>query len=301
MQLMIADAWLFSHDGNQVAAFRKAYQAIGIAPTPAWRVWALAATAAIYNGFGEPGGARIFADDAAAIAACVDWNATAAEERVGLLRLTEVLAVVNPAAAPAMLRRYDAVEVKTDPTRVLRDRDADPRLAAWDSYVRGLVARGISEYARAAEYFRSAAAQFQSCGFLWRAALALIELDATPIDTQDDFPLERAARIVRDNFPCSFLARRLGSWGRAYVDPVAGKLTRTQRDILHRILQGKSPTTISEETHRANKTVRKHIENIHEAFGTHSVGELFAVCLRRGIWSTAAEPEPEQPELRRTS
>jgi DNA-binding CsgD family transcriptional regulator/tetratricopeptide (TPR) repeat protein len=301
MMLTSADAWLYAHDGDQVTAARKAHDAISFAPTPAWQVWSRASGTLVLQAFGETGTARYIADQAATIAESVDWDTTTNEERIGLLMLAEACASVNPALAAAMLRRYDDVTSPMDPTRVLRDRDADPRLAGWDAHVRGLVARIAGEHERAGAYFRTSAELFSSCGYLWREALALIELDATPIDTQGDFALERAARIVRDNFPSSFLTRRLGSWGRAYVDPVAGKLTRTQRDILHRVLEGKSPTTIAEETHRASGTVRKHIECIHGIFGTHSVGELFAACVRRGIWSIAADPVPERPELRRTS
>ena len=99
-------------------------------------------------------------------------------------------------------------------TRILRDADVDPRLAGWDAYVRGLVARVLGDYAQAADYFRRPSLELGSCGRLWRPALALIGLDATPIDTSSERPLERAAIIVRDNFPESFLAARL-RWARS--------------------------------------------------------------------------------------
>ncbi len=290
MLLLTADAWLFAHDGNRTSAFRKVHDAIRTAPSPAWRVRALAACAAVFNAFGEIGSARLLTEDAAEIADSVDWNATVDEERIGLLQLAEVAAAVNPTIAPAILSRYDSVTSKMDPTRVHRDRDADPRLAAWDAYVRGLVARTVGEHERAGEWFRSAAKQFEACGFLWRAALALIELDATPIDTRGEAPLEKAAIIVRDNFPRSFLGRRLGLWAGAYVDPVASKLTSSQRDILRRMLEGKSVGAIAVETIRARATVRKHIENIHAAFGTHSYSELIVECFRRGIGSPELAP-----------
>jgi DNA-binding CsgD family transcriptional regulator len=290
MALLTADAWLFAHDGDHVTAFRKAYDAIRIAPTPAWRVRALAACAAMFNAFGETGGARLLVEDAAELADSIDWNATIDEERLGLLQLAEVAASVKSSVAATFLERYDAVTSKMDPTRLLRERDADPRLVAWDAYVRGLVARAVGGHERAGEWFRSAAKQFETCGFLWLEALALIELDATPIDTRGEAPLEKAAIIVRDNFPRSFLGRRLGLWAGAYVDPVAGKLTSSQRDILRRMLEGKSVGAIAIETTRARATVRKHIENIHAAFGTHSYSELIVECFRRGIGSPELAP-----------
>lgn len=95
---------------------------------------------------------------------------------------------------------------------------------------------------------------------------------------------------MRDNFPQSFLAGRLRAWSRAYLDPVAGTLTPAQGDVLRRLLEGQSLVTIANETGRAYGTVRKHLQNIHEAFETHSYGELFIECFRRGIVSRPAAP-----------
>ncbi len=243
----------------------------------------MASGANVFQAFGETGNATYLAGEAMKAAEIVDWDATTDEERVGLLLLAEVYATVKPAAAAAALARYDSVISKMDPTRLLRDPSADPRLVAWDAYVRGLVARVNGDYERAGDLLRKSAEGFTSCGYLWRAALALIELDATPVDTRGEMPLERAAVIVRDNFPASFLARRLGSWAWAYVDPVASTLTPAQRDVLRRLLEGKSPIAIAAETSRTLSTVRTHVEHINRAFGTHSYLELFAACSRRGI------------------
>ncbi len=167
-------------------------------------------------------------------------------------------------------------------TRALSDAESDPRLVGWDAHVRGLVARVVGEHEAAADCFRKAVASFSSCGYLWRAALALIELDATPVDTTAEAPLERAAIIIRDNFPDSFLTARLG-WARLYLDPIGRTLTPTQVDTLRRLFQNKSVAAIASETFRAESTVRKHVEAVEAAFGTHSIPELIFECLRRGI------------------
>ncbi len=247
------------------------------------------------------GGAHIFAEDATKIADSVDWNATADEERIGLLRLAEVLATDRPAAAPAMLQRYDSVMSKMDPTRLLRDRDADPRLAGWDAHVRGMVARAADDHEKAGSWFRKAIDLFHSCGYLWREALALIELDATPIDTRGEVPLERAAIIIRDNFPNSFLAARLGSHVQAYVDPIARALTPAERDVLRRLLEGKDIAKIAAETNRARATVKRHVHHIHGAFGTRSIAHLLAECQRRGLGLAALTYRNEREALSQTS
>jgi tetratricopeptide (TPR) repeat protein len=301
MVLLSADAWLFALDGDRRTAVQKSRDANDVAPSQAWKVWALSSGANVYQSFGETGNALADVQKARTIAASVDWNATTDEERIGLLWLAEACAAIEPAAAPGILDRYDAVTTTMDPTRTLRDRDADPRLAAWDAYVRGLVARMLGEHERAGMWLRKSAELFSSCGHLWRAALALIELSATPIDTSGELPLERAAIIVRDNFPSSFLAERLGPLARAYVDPVARSLTPAQRDVLFRLLSGKSPQAIAKATHRAHSTVQKHIQQIHVAFGTHYEREIFAECNRRGLGMPAFAFRAANEALGRTS
>ncbi len=146
-----------------------------------------------------------------------------------------------------------------------------------------MVARAKGDPETASRWFRKAIDLFRSCGYLWREALALIELDATPIDTRGEVPLERAARIIRDNFPNSFLAARLGWRMRAYVDPVAQRLTMAERDVLRRLLEAHSIPQICEQTNRAHATVRKHVQSLHRAFGVRTTVQLMAECHRRGL------------------
>jgi DNA-binding CsgD family transcriptional regulator/tetratricopeptide (TPR) repeat protein len=282
MLLLCADAWLYALDGRNKVAVRKSLDAISDAPSSAWRVWALGSGATLAASVGDTALAGCLADEAGALSISIDWNATTDEERVGLLWLAEGCAVVDPSAAVTALNRYDAVTSKMDSTRTLRDAGADPRLAAWEAYVRGLVARVEGDYDGAAEWLRKSAALFMSCSHLWRAARALIELDATLVDTSVERPLERAAIIVRDNFPESFLARRLG-WAQIYADPDGRKLTPAQVEVLRDLLQLKSVTEIADTTYRSVSTVRKHVAAIHLAFGTHSITELGLECLRRGL------------------
>ncbi len=135
----------------------------------------------------------------------------------------------------------------------------------------------------------SAYARFSSAGYLWRAALALIELDATsaPVTARGDFHLETAALLVREHFPNSFLANRLGRWGNVYRDPIARKLTPAQREVLRYALDGRGAVEIASLCGRAEKTVRKHLTALHEAFGVDTTLRLVAVCHARGLGSPA--------------
>jgi DNA-binding NarL/FixJ family response regulator len=285
------DAWLYAHDGDDRNAFHKAREAEDLAETPAWRVWALAARAIIATVFNERAAGREFADQAHELSRLVDWNATVHEERVGLLQLAEVYAYLAPELAGPVLATYDAVTAPMSSLDVLRERERDPRLVAWDTYVRGLVLRCNGDTAAAAALLRKAAELFSSCGYLWRKAHVLIELDATDAETQGNPYLETAAAIIRENFSRSFLAHRLGRWARVYFDPVAMTLTPAQRDVLRQLLGGLSVRAIAIRTNRSAATVGQHVKRIHQAFETHSIGQLFHECNRRGIGAPGSDTE----------
>ncbi|MEA2666792.1 MAG: Bacterial regulatory protein luxR family [Candidatus Eremiobacteraeota bacterium] len=122
-------------------------------------------------------------------------------------------------------------------------------------------------------------------------AHVLIELDGTEAPAQGAPYLETAAAIIRDNFPRSFLAHRLGRWARVYFDPAAMTLTPAQREVLRHLLNGRSVRDIAARTNRSVATVGQHVKRIHQAFDTHSVGQLFRECNRRGIGVPAWDGE----------
>jgi DNA-binding CsgD family transcriptional regulator len=293
LQTIVLDGWLYAHDGDAANAYRQMRLAAELAPTPAWRAWALAGRAAVADAFGEAHAAREHAAQALEIAARVDWNATVGEERVTLLLLAEVLTSTDPPAAGPVLDRYDALREPIEPAQVISD---DPRREGLEQHVRGLVARERGDAAGARAALQRAFITFRDCGKLWRAALALIELDATPGGPRagGDFSLETAARLVHEHVPHSFLARRLGNWMNAYGDPVAGRLTPAQREILRYLLAGNVPKEIAAATGRAYKTVRNHVEAIEHLFGVHSVPELIVACYQRGLAPPPAEPRADR-------
>jgi DNA-binding CsgD family transcriptional regulator len=149
------------------------------------------------------------------------------------------------------------------------------------------VARGTGDYNAARTLLQGGYRIFRDCGYLWRAALALIELDATCASTREreEFHLEQAALLVREHFPNSFLARRLGRWGNVYGDPVAARLTRTQRQILRHALDGRGAKEIASITGRSVKTIGNQLAALHDAFGVNSTLRLVAECHRRGLGS----------------
>jgi DNA-binding CsgD family transcriptional regulator len=285
LELSYQDAWLFANDGDRFCAMRKMRDAVAFAPTDAWRVWALAGQASIAIAFGEIGMAQIIVDDAWPLAKAVDWSATKEEERFGLHELAEVTANLRLPIAPEILARYGSVVAPIHNVNTLHNQKADPRLAGWEAYVRGLVERSQGNDAAALRHLRESVSLFNSCGYRWREALALLELDATPGSSLSEGPsaLEQAAQIIGKHFPKSFLWLRLGAWARAYTDPVVSKLTPAQRDVLRRLLEGRRPGEIAKSTGRTYDTVLTHIKPLHLGLKTHTLHQIVAECNRRGI------------------
>ena len=274
LQTHAFDAWLFAHDGDRDTAFRKMRRAEEMAVDVAWRIWALANRASLAAAFGELGSAREHAALATELSASVEWSATTGEERMGLLFLAEIATVTDPPAAVVAMETYDTLPAM-DPGQAV---STDPRLRAFEDYVRGLVFRVRGNYEAASTSLKSAATRFMACGHLWRGALALFELSATS-SRGDHFGAAQA--IVTENFPKSFLARRVGTG--AMSDPIISALTPSQRDVLALLLDGLNAREIATRTGRAYNTVRVHIDRLREAFQTSSIHALVVECHRRGI------------------
>jgi DNA-binding NarL/FixJ family response regulator len=292
------DAFLFANDGDADTALSKFAEAEALAPTDGFRAWVLSGGSIVAHALGERASARSCAKRALSLAEGVDWESVVGEERYALVFLAEALAPADPADAARMLARFDSIVSEMDPLEFAR---TDPRKAAVLEYVRGLVARAHGDHAAARKLLEAASRGFAACGYLWRRALALIELDATAVAgvPRGDFYLEAAAIIVRENFPRSFIARRLGRWQRAYSDSIAARLRPAEREILRFILDGKDPKEIAAVTGRAPSTVRNHVTALLSAFGVNSTLRMVAECHRRGIGAPASEdPMPTSPYVR---
>jgi DNA-binding CsgD family transcriptional regulator len=168
-----------------------------------------------------------------------------------------------------------------------------------ETHVRGLVHRIRGEWDAAWVSFKMTHDAARRVGFLWRATLALIELDATPHarKPRGDSYLQAAALLVRDNFPRSFLARRLGRWMNVYRDPVAKGLAPQPRQVLRHLLAAKSTDEIARTMSIGEGTVRNYIKELFRRFEVRSREELLVACYERGMgsplwWDTLDKPNP---------
>jgi DNA-binding CsgD family transcriptional regulator len=296
MEIAALDAWLYAFDGDRRNAYHKVRVADDLAPNSAWRVFALANRAKIAAAFNDFDIAREFARQALEISDAVDWDATTDDERFGLLHLTEVLARTESLSAIEVLRRYDALTTKIDRSLLFTN---DVRLWIFETFVRGLVYRIRGDLQDAWEAFKSVHTAAMRVKVLWRATLALIELDATPIGAQPrgEHYLQTAALLVRKNFPRSFLARRLGRWMEVQRDPIASKLRAQPREVMRHLLTGKNPKEIASTMNLSEDTVKGYVKALLRAFSVNSTPQLLVACYERGIgspewWDALSEPNP---------
>jgi DNA-binding CsgD family transcriptional regulator len=306
LQEAAMDAWLYAFDGDRRNAYHRIRISEDLATNEAWRLWALANRAQLAAAFGDLDIANTFATQGLEIVERVDWNATTNEERVGLLLLTEALATTCPFSAAAILRRYEELTTQIDRSLLFHD---DIRLWILETFVRGLVHRIGGNVTEAWTAFKSAYHAARRVGVVWRAALALIELDATPLAARPrgEHYLQTAALLVRENFPRSFLSRRLGRWTNAHRDPIAAALAPQPREVLRNVLTGRNAKEIAALMSLSEDTVKGYLKTLFRAFGVHSMPELLVACYERGIgspswWSVLDTPDaPEIPGERSTT
>jgi DNA-binding CsgD family transcriptional regulator/tetratricopeptide (TPR) repeat protein len=286
MEICAWDAWLFAFDGERDSAYKFISRSEHYAPSPAWRVWALAHKAKISAAFGDVAWGRQFATEGLELSRVVDWNSPQGEERIALLHLAEIIATTDPVAGGDVLDRYDSLTSRIDLSLILQD---DVRLWILETFIRGLIQRARGDVFAAHQSFAGVYGHAKRVGLLWRAALALIELDATTIETpsRGEHYLHEAAMLVYQHFPRSFIARRLGPWANVNRDPVAVRLSPQPREVLRHVLTGKNPKEVAAVMGLSEATVKGYLKTLFRAFDVHSTPELLVACYERGIGDPA--------------
>ena len=284
MEIAALDAWLYAFDGDRKQAYRKVRMAERLAPNDAWRVWSLANSAKISAALGDKDWAWAYAAEALELLADVDWDATNGEERVALLHLAEILSLTHPSEAAQVLERYDQLTTEVDRALLMHN---DVRLWILETFVRSLVHRLSGELDKAHDALQGVRVQAQRVGIRWREALALIELDSIQLDANGhgERPLQAAATLIRENFPQSFLARRIGRWSQTLIDPIASKLAPQPRQVLRHVLSGQNPKKIATTMRLSEDTVKGYMKTLFRAFSVNSTPQLLIACYERGIGS----------------
>ncbi|HTW83457.1 MAG TPA: helix-turn-helix domain-containing protein [Candidatus Sulfotelmatobacter sp.] len=275
------DAWLAALDGDRAEALRLSRRAVDLADSPARLVWALGQRALLADVLANREAALDYANEALQLCRRIDWARHDEFDGHAPVLVAETLATRNPAAARELLGMVEIALRTLDPNTNNRD---DDRIAAHFAFIDGLARRTDGDLAGAHRSFLDASNLFARISNHWRVARTLVELDTVPMPGGDAAAhLDRAARLVRSDYPASFLADRLGPWLRAYDDPIVAAFSPMRRHVLRRLLDGVSPKETAALLGLAIGTVRNHIGEIQAAFGAHSMQELIVAARRRGI------------------
>jgi DNA-binding CsgD family transcriptional regulator len=281
MQIASVDAWLYALEGDQRTAYALVRRSVAFAPTPAWRVWAVANRALIRIAFGDLAGAADFTAEALEGSASIGWAQVEPEEQVALLFLAWALTEIDPDAGPELFEHYCSLSAGA-----ARSRPFAPDIRLWlvETFVRGLVHRIRCEVAQASHAFADVCDEAERVGLFWLATLAVLESESIdPANRPADSSASEAAERVRKHYPRSFLARRLGRRPCAIDDEIVAALTPAPREVLALLLSGMKPKEIARLKGLAEGTVPNYIGALETAFGVRSMPELLVACYRCGL------------------
>ena len=123
-------------------------------------------------------------------------------------------------------------------------------------------------------------------GIVWRAALALIELDATPGGDRSREHLHEAAELVREKTFRSRSSRGASTAGpRLVATAWSPSCPRRSERCCGTVLAAKSQKEIASAMNLSAGTVHNYVTRLLENLRVHSTAELIVGCYERGIGS----------------
>lgn len=264
-------AWAKALQGDYFNAFRHLKRASEVADTVAWKVVAACDRSYLARCFDEHRWSRVELDEAEQLAAQVDWQATPAEERCGLLLLAELFCDIDVARSAMYLARYRELGEIKSPLYYRRD----ARRAAYAQYSTGVVELALGNRKRGLAELRESRKVFERFGYDFRVARCLLtEFEVT--GNRDLVPaIEERLRHYGQSWLTTQL-RRDGERPRVPLPPM-------QERVFEEVCEGKSTAEIARTLGRSEYTVSNHIKGIFKTFGVRSRSALLAEALRRGM------------------
>ena len=264
-------AWAKALQGDYFNAFRHLKRASEVTETTAWKVVAACDRSYLARCFAEHRWSRVELDEAEQIATRVDWHATLAEERIGLLQLAELFGNLDTARSAMYLAQYRELGDIKSPLYYQND----ARRAAYAQYSTGIVELSLGNKKRGLAELREARKVFERFGYDFRVARCLIdEFHAT--GNKSLLPdIEEKLRNYRQSWLTTEL-RNLTEYSETQLPPM-------QRRVFEELCQGKSNAAISMALGRSEFTITNHIKQIFKAFGVKSRSALIAEAIRRGL------------------
>lgn len=269
-QSLRALAWTKAMQGDYFNAFRHLKRAAEVTDTLAWKVVAGGDRAYLARAFEEHRWSRVELDEAEQLAGNVDWHATLAEERVGLLQLAELFAELDTSRAAMYLARFRELSDIKSPLYYRHD----ARRAAYTQYSTGVVELALGNKKRGLSELRDAHKVFERFGYDFRIARCLIQ-EYRATGNRELLPVvEEKLR----NYRQSWLIRELrGIEGAAQV-----QLPPMQQRVFEQLCQGKPTSEIAQALQRSEWTISNHIKQILKAFGVKSRAALLAKAASEG-------------------
>jgi DNA-binding CsgD family transcriptional regulator/predicted negative regulator of RcsB-dependent stress response len=268
-------AWRSALEGDGFNAFRRLKQALSVTLSPAWRVAALADRAYLADALGERHWAAQELRDARDLAATIDWNAVAGEEKLALPVLAELFAPRDPSVAIAYIAMFQ--RVGHNYPRVLSS-SHDVRVEALEKYALGKVQLELGERDEAARLLTAAWEIYERLGIRWRAGRAALAL----AEISDPATWRSRAEEALAAYPQSWLTRgNLPTRMAIAPSSMLERLTPAQRLVLELLVDGRSTEEITGKLGRSEFTVRNHIKALFKAYGVNSRAALIVKATQR--------------------
>jgi DNA-binding CsgD family transcriptional regulator len=265
--------------GDTLRAYQVAAQAQEAASTISDQVCGWVLRSAIATAAGETYCATIFSYRAQDLLETIDTGALDGEQRFVLLSAAECCARLQPDKADRLFTRYHQL----GPIDIMSSSSGDPRRAAYESFVAGVVAKARGNRDQAQEFYRSAFDRFRGLGYVRRAIIAahaFLQLAESEdlrsyVTTQMAGTANYITRSLED--PVSELIASLER------HPVVASLPRTQRGIVLLVCLGKSNKEIAHLRNVGEQTIKNALtKSIFPAFGVSSRAALLGLLLRDG-------------------
>ena len=263
-------AWTTLVRGDELSAMRYLREAVGLAPSDAWRVHALAERGILYRLLGQRLASIDQLEHAKSIATEVDWSSCSGEEALALVTLAEALAAFDPDAAARAYEGYASLSTATSPHNGAR---RDKKDEAYKASVRGSIAVAQGDNESAIRDLKHAFALFERMGYRRRMLEVAVTLSRLPRQSH----ALKAVGLAAGDYYRSWIAR-LTPEGSAQVDERFESLTRMEREVLRVALQGVRPERIAELLGSKVRTVYNHLGAIRRKYGVASHAALLAAC-----------------------
>lgn len=262
--------------GEARAALAAARRATELAPSPAYRALALCRRSAIARGTGESYSPADFVDEARALFDSVATDLHA-DETIAALAIAQESAHAGDFLTGG---HYLDLHRSLRPTALVSALSADPRVAAYEDLVTATIAdvRGDAETAQ--REYGAAFRAFRALGFTRRAVEAALRL--AELSKADDL-FAYVASATAALSPQYWVRRAMRRRERLYADPVARRLTASEREVLVLLCEGLTNEEIARARCGSCNTVKHIVTDLLKAFGVRNRQELIIECSRRRI------------------